>query len=203
LQTSQGYIIHILQHFVTKLRNITNFVMLFQAVMKFLSRLVYIKILVIRLKVHWATEYTSWLFHHLEISNTSWITETPKILIIIWPCLKCMKWRFGDHNNWKLPPPPTHLKLPTPLSPTITEAPHVSLIKYINSLVCGLRFADVTLISIHGKSRKNRLVKITNSNWLSHADAFLFDQFYLVKTTRILVVLTNLLVVLTNKNWLN
>ena len=39
-QTSQGYIIRILQHFATKLRNITNFVMLFQAVMKFLSRLV-------------------------------------------------------------------------------------------------------------------------------------------------------------------
>jgi hypothetical protein len=28
-QTSQGYIIRILQHFATKLRNITNFVMLF------------------------------------------------------------------------------------------------------------------------------------------------------------------------------
>jgi hypothetical protein len=39
-QTSQGYIIRILQHFAKKLRNITNFVMLFQAVMKFLSRLV-------------------------------------------------------------------------------------------------------------------------------------------------------------------
>jgi hypothetical protein len=38
-QTSQGYIIRILQHFATKFRNITNFVMLFQAVMKFLSRL--------------------------------------------------------------------------------------------------------------------------------------------------------------------
>jgi valyl-tRNA synthetase len=37
---SQGYIIRILQHFATKLWNITNFVMLFQAVMKFLSRLV-------------------------------------------------------------------------------------------------------------------------------------------------------------------
>jgi hypothetical protein len=37
-QTSQGYIIRILQHFATKLRNITNFVMLFQAVMKFLSQ---------------------------------------------------------------------------------------------------------------------------------------------------------------------
>jgi hypothetical protein len=34
-QTSQGYIIRILQHFGTKLWNITNFVMLFQAVMKF------------------------------------------------------------------------------------------------------------------------------------------------------------------------
>jgi valyl-tRNA synthetase len=44
LQTSQGYI-RILQHFVTKLWNITNFVMLFQAVMKFLFRLVKIKIL--------------------------------------------------------------------------------------------------------------------------------------------------------------
>ena len=32
-QTSQGYIIRILQHFATKLWNITNFVMLFQAVM--------------------------------------------------------------------------------------------------------------------------------------------------------------------------
>jgi hypothetical protein len=30
-QTSQGYIIRILQHFATKLENITNFVMLFQA----------------------------------------------------------------------------------------------------------------------------------------------------------------------------
>jgi hypothetical protein len=44
-QTSQSYIIRILQHFATKLWNITNFVMLFQAVMKFLSRLVEIKIL--------------------------------------------------------------------------------------------------------------------------------------------------------------
>jgi hypothetical protein len=39
-QTSQGFIIRILEHFATKLWNITNFVMLFQAVMKFLSRLV-------------------------------------------------------------------------------------------------------------------------------------------------------------------
>jgi hypothetical protein len=44
-QTSQGYIIRILQHFATKLWNITNFVLLFQAVMKFLSRPVEIKIL--------------------------------------------------------------------------------------------------------------------------------------------------------------
>jgi hypothetical protein len=47
-QTSQGYIIRILQHFATKLRNITNVVMLIQAVVKFLSRLAEIKILVIR-----------------------------------------------------------------------------------------------------------------------------------------------------------
>jgi hypothetical protein len=39
-QTSQGYIIRTLQHHATKRRNITNCVMLFQAVMKFLSRLV-------------------------------------------------------------------------------------------------------------------------------------------------------------------
>ena len=43
-QMFQGYIIRILQHFATKLWNITNFVMLFQVVMKFLSRLVQIKI---------------------------------------------------------------------------------------------------------------------------------------------------------------
>ena len=38
----------ILQHFATKLWNITNFVMLFQDVVKFLSKLVEIQILVIR-----------------------------------------------------------------------------------------------------------------------------------------------------------
>ena len=37
--------IRILQHFLTKLWNITNFVMLFQAVMKCLFRLVEVKIL--------------------------------------------------------------------------------------------------------------------------------------------------------------
>jgi hypothetical protein len=41
-QTSQGYIIRILQHFTTKLRNITNFVMLFQAVMKLLPMQAYL-----------------------------------------------------------------------------------------------------------------------------------------------------------------
>jgi hypothetical protein len=39
-QTSQSYIIRILQLFATKLWNITNFVMLFQAAVKFLSGLV-------------------------------------------------------------------------------------------------------------------------------------------------------------------
>jgi valyl-tRNA synthetase len=47
-QISQGYIIRILQHFATKLWNITNFVMLFQADEIF----VLIKILGIRGKVH-------------------------------------------------------------------------------------------------------------------------------------------------------
>ena len=37
-QISQGYIFRILEHFATKLRNITNFAMFFQAVMKFLSK---------------------------------------------------------------------------------------------------------------------------------------------------------------------
>jgi hypothetical protein len=51
-QTSQGYIIRILQHFATKLRNVTNFAMLFQAVMEFLSRLLQIKISLKRGKVY-------------------------------------------------------------------------------------------------------------------------------------------------------
>ena len=46
-----------LQHFATKLRNITNFVMLFQAVMTFLSGLVQIKILFIREQVHTASNF--------------------------------------------------------------------------------------------------------------------------------------------------
>jgi hypothetical protein len=48
---TQGYIIRILQQFATKLWNITNFVMLFQAVMKILSRLVEIKTLVNNINV--------------------------------------------------------------------------------------------------------------------------------------------------------
>ena len=44
------YIIRILQHFTTKLRNITNFVMLLQVVMKFLSRLV-IRVILSRLVI--------------------------------------------------------------------------------------------------------------------------------------------------------
>ena len=38
IENFAGYIFRILQHFATKLWNITNFVMLFQAVMKFLLR---------------------------------------------------------------------------------------------------------------------------------------------------------------------
>jgi hypothetical protein len=59
-QTSQGYIIRILQHFATKLRNITNFVMLFQAVMKFLSRHILIKISLIRGKVYCKGHSSTW-----------------------------------------------------------------------------------------------------------------------------------------------
>ena len=54
-----GYIIRILQHFATKLWNITNFVMLFQAVMKFLSRLVEFKIL-----VNWGLVHSNCVFLH-------------------------------------------------------------------------------------------------------------------------------------------
>jgi hypothetical protein len=39
LQISQGYIIRILQHFATKLWSITNFVMLFHAMMEFFKQL--------------------------------------------------------------------------------------------------------------------------------------------------------------------
>ncbi len=70
-QTSQGYIIRILQHFATKLRNITNFVMLFQAVMKFLSRLVEIKILVIRGKVNYSGSIHMYTYYKFCI--VSWI----------------------------------------------------------------------------------------------------------------------------------
>jgi hypothetical protein len=62
LQTSQGYIICILLHFATKLWNITNFVMLFQAVMKFLSRLVEFKILV---NWGWSIELAVFIFDTL------------------------------------------------------------------------------------------------------------------------------------------
>jgi hypothetical protein len=68
-QTSQGYIIRILQHFATKLRNITNFVMLFQAVMKFLSRLVEIKISLKRGKVYCESQFVThshWLDAQLQ-----------------------------------------------------------------------------------------------------------------------------------------
>jgi hypothetical protein len=51
-QTSQGYIIRILQNFAAKLWNITNFAMLLQAVMKFLSKFVLINISLKRGKVY-------------------------------------------------------------------------------------------------------------------------------------------------------
>jgi hypothetical protein len=74
LQTSQGNIIRIFQHFKTKLWNITNFVMLFQAVMKFLSRLVEFKILVNWGPIHWgavhAAQKTSMPLERL-VSSTS------------------------------------------------------------------------------------------------------------------------------------
>jgi valyl-tRNA synthetase len=64
-QTSQGYIIRILQHFATKLWNITNFVMLFQAVMKFLLRS---KFSLLR---KWSIEITSATFiSHHEVFET-------------------------------------------------------------------------------------------------------------------------------------
>jgi hypothetical protein len=53
-QTSQGYIIRILQHFATKRGNITNVVMLFQAVMKqFCPDLSRSKVSLKRGKVYW------------------------------------------------------------------------------------------------------------------------------------------------------
>ena len=51
-QTSQGYIFLILQHFATKLGNITTFKMLFQAVAMNVVPPAWIKIYVIMLIVH-------------------------------------------------------------------------------------------------------------------------------------------------------
>jgi hypothetical protein len=73
LQTSQGYIIRILQHFATKLWNITNFVMLFQAVMKFLSRLVEFKILVNWGPLLFPYQSKAFLLLVLSIGTTYWI----------------------------------------------------------------------------------------------------------------------------------
>jgi hypothetical protein len=64
-QPSQGYFIRILQHFATKLWNITNFVMLLQAVMKFLSRLVEIKILSITQVVNWREKFLGCCFFQI------------------------------------------------------------------------------------------------------------------------------------------
>jgi hypothetical protein len=69
-QTSQGYIIRILQHFATKLWNISNFVILERAVMKFLSRLVEIKILSISI-----TQVVNWAIACLEIRSPMSMSE--------------------------------------------------------------------------------------------------------------------------------
>jgi hypothetical protein len=89
-QTSQGYIIRILQHFATKLRNITNFVMLFQAVMKFLSRLVEIKISLKRGKVY------------LKVLTSSW----ESFVIVIMYCWIPMgtEWSWLQGLNWNQAP---------------------------------------------------------------------------------------------------
>jgi hypothetical protein len=70
LQTSQGYIIRILQHFATKLWNITNFVMLFQAVMKFLSRFVEFKI-----SVNWGLVHSECADFFDRNKFSSWQTK--------------------------------------------------------------------------------------------------------------------------------
>jgi hypothetical protein len=67
-QTSQGYI---LQHFATKLWSITNVVMLFQAVMKFLSRLVEIKILSITQMVNYGLASSYYFFSSLHATLTN------------------------------------------------------------------------------------------------------------------------------------
>jgi hypothetical protein len=86
-QTSQGYIIRILQHFATKLWNIINFVMLFQAVMKFLSRLVEIKILSITQVVN--LRMLSWFISsfccgqmlHFSPPRTQALSTTPRRVV--------------------------------------------------------------------------------------------------------------------------
>jgi hypothetical protein len=85
LQTSQGYIIRILQHFATKLWNITNFVMLFQAVMKFLSRLVEFKILVNWGMVHCRPITTQYLIAYNGFTTPIdyWLQRAERLEIII------------------------------------------------------------------------------------------------------------------------
>jgi valyl-tRNA synthetase len=71
LQISQGYIIRILQHFATKLWNITNFVMLFQTVMKFCLDLLRSKFWLIG---EWSIPYFKTTVN--SISSNMWASQT-------------------------------------------------------------------------------------------------------------------------------
>jgi hypothetical protein len=78
-QTSQGYIVRILQHFATKLRNITNFVffcdlvkkicdlVLKPVIFRFFSIEILGHIFTILLQCHW---YISVYAHHSSLQNT-------------------------------------------------------------------------------------------------------------------------------------
>jgi hypothetical protein len=70
LQILQGYIIRILQHFATKLWNIANFVMLFQTVIKILSRLVEFKILINIGLVHCDTTFLTMFIQTPTVCST-------------------------------------------------------------------------------------------------------------------------------------
>ena len=101
-QTSQGCIIRILQHFATKLWNITNFVMLFQAVIKLLSRLAEIKIQSIMQMVHYRGKF----FYCQGLPNAiSCILDTFYDILKATDFLSQMRALRGY-----IPPPPTVLK---------------------------------------------------------------------------------------------
>jgi hypothetical protein len=88
-QTSQGHIIGILQHFATKLRNITNFVMLFEPFCPGLSRS----------KFHSQGERS--ITHYQNLKQISWKESISYSAVSLWNSLpKAAK--VKDVSIWQL-----------------------------------------------------------------------------------------------------